>query len=171
MNNQNTPSIYVACLAAYTSGYLHGRWIDVTDESSLRDEIQDMLNESPIKDAEEWAIHDYEGFGGYQVHEWEDIEILCELAEMIQEHGEWFVDLVQHLGGKEYALDAMKNYYYGEHKSDFDFASDLFDELYANAIPDSVRFYIDYDKFCQDLFINDYFFIATDHGVHVFSNH
>lgn len=28
----NTPRIYAACLAAYNSGRLHGRWIDATQD-------------------------------------------------------------------------------------------------------------------------------------------
>lgn len=34
--------IYVACLAAYNNGKLHGVWIDATDDI---DDIQDQINE------------------------------------------------------------------------------------------------------------------------------
>lgn len=27
--NCETPKIYVACLASYNAGFLHGRWVDV----------------------------------------------------------------------------------------------------------------------------------------------
>ena len=30
------PEIYVACLASYNSGILHGEWIEVTDEEPLK---------------------------------------------------------------------------------------------------------------------------------------
>ena len=51
--------IYVACLAAYNNGHLHGEWIKVTDEASIWEAVQAMLFASPIEeDAEEWAIHD-----------------------------------------------------------------------------------------------------------------
>ena len=57
--------IYVACLAAYNNGHLHGEWIEVTDEASIWEAVQAMLFTSPIEeDTEEWAIHDYEGFEG-----------------------------------------------------------------------------------------------------------
>jgi len=60
--------IYVACLAAYNNGYLHGEWIDATQElSDIYDQVNAMLKASPVEEeAEEYAIHDYEGFGGYQ---------------------------------------------------------------------------------------------------------
>ena len=38
------PRIYVACLAAYNNGYLHGAWIDADqDVDEIRDEIATML--------------------------------------------------------------------------------------------------------------------------------
>lgn len=50
--------IYVACLAAYNSGNLHGVWIDATaDIDDIQDQINSMLESSPVEDAEEYAIH------------------------------------------------------------------------------------------------------------------
>ena len=35
--------IYVACLAAYNSGHLHGSWIEVTDEAAIdRSLVRDL---------------------------------------------------------------------------------------------------------------------------------
>ena len=49
--------IYVACLAAYNNGILHGRWIDAEQDAwEIYDEVQDMLKASPIGEAEEWAM-------------------------------------------------------------------------------------------------------------------
>lgn len=43
------PRIYVACLASYNNGVLHGRWIDLDglDYDDLSNEIAAMLRESP----------------------------------------------------------------------------------------------------------------------------
>jgi len=61
----STIRIYVACLAAYNNGHLHGRWIDATrGESHICEQTRAMRAASPIEAAEEWAIHDYEGFEG-----------------------------------------------------------------------------------------------------------
>lgn len=51
------PRIYVACLAAYNSGCLHGRWIDATTPEEIWEQVRAMLADSPEPDAEEWAIH------------------------------------------------------------------------------------------------------------------
>ena len=60
--------IYEADLAAYNNGKLHGVWINVSDDlDGIHEQINAMLAESPEGFAEEYAIHDYEGFGGYSV--------------------------------------------------------------------------------------------------------
>jgi antirestriction protein len=62
--------IYLACLAAYNNGKLHGVWIDATNDiDDIQDQINEMLESSPEEDAEEWAIHDYESYGFYKVSE------------------------------------------------------------------------------------------------------
>ena len=67
-----TPRIYVADLAAYNNGHLHGVWIDATQElEEIWTEIRTMFKDSPIENPEEWAIHDYENFFGYSVGEYE----------------------------------------------------------------------------------------------------
>lgn len=39
-----------------------------------------MLIASPIEDAEEWAIHDYEGFEGASISKHEEFEDVAKLA-------------------------------------------------------------------------------------------
>lgn len=64
------PRIYVASLADYNAGRLHGCWI-VANQSpdDIYREIQEMLSASEVPNAEEWAIHDFEGFGDHRVDE------------------------------------------------------------------------------------------------------
>ena len=58
--------IYVADQAAYNAGHLHGVWIDATLElDDIQGQVDAMLAASPVEDAEEYAIHDFEGFDGY----------------------------------------------------------------------------------------------------------
>lgn len=82
-----TPRIYVACLAAYNAGRLHGRWIDATiGADAIHEQIEQMLAESPEPGAEEFAIHDHEGLGDIGEHE--SIERIAELAEAIDDAGD-----------------------------------------------------------------------------------
>ena len=76
-----TPRIYIACLAAYNSGKLHGAWIDATQGiEDIQRHINSILRTSPIPDAEEYAIHDFENFGSYRVSEYEGIKEVSEIA-------------------------------------------------------------------------------------------
>ncbi len=46
----DTPQIYIACLAAYNNGILHGEWIDATqDVSTIYNEIHEMLLTAPLR--------------------------------------------------------------------------------------------------------------------------
>ena len=45
-----------------------------------------MLATSPSPQAEEWAIHDYEGFAPYEICETEDISTISQFATEITQH-------------------------------------------------------------------------------------
>ena len=75
------PRIYVASLSDYNNGHLHGCWISAAQDSDLiYDEIHQMLATSPSPQAEEWAIHDYEGFTPHDIEETEDIPTIARIA-------------------------------------------------------------------------------------------
>jgi antirestriction protein len=69
--------VYVACLASYNSGRLHGAWIDLegdTDADDLQEAIAWILATSPEPGAEEYAIHDSCGLPSYLArNEWPDL--------------------------------------------------------------------------------------------------
>lgn len=82
------------------SGILHGVWIDALDDlGSIQDKINIMLASSPEFGAEEYAVHDYEGFGGYQVSEYENIQTIHEIACFINEYSEISAKLLNHFCG------------------------------------------------------------------------
>ena len=165
---QTTPKIYVACLAAYNNGFLHGQWIDANQSAeAIHSEIQDMLAQSPIAGAEEWAIHDYEGFEGIRLSESEDIDTVVEIAAMIKEHGPAWCAYANYEGLDYATKENFEEAYQGEWDSEEDFAEDLAGETME--IPKHLEFYIDYEKFARDLFINDYFSADGECGkVYVF---
>lgn len=171
-NHFLNPKIYVACLASYNNGALHGCWCDATnDEDLIFDEIQSMLSNSSIPNAEEYAIHDFENFGSFRIEEYDSISTVHEVALFIQEHGDLGAELLTYLGDIESAQRALEDNYHGEYENELDFATYLFDECYAHDIPKNLQFYIDYEAFRRDLFINDYYSINVDGATHIFSYH
>ena len=170
-NPMDTPSIYVACLASYNNAILHGVWIDATQsEDDIMDEIWTMLDSSPESNAEEYAIHDYEGFGNIQIHEYESIYNIVEYASFIQEYGELGLALLC-----DYSVDdaqtMLEDYYQGCYDSEVDFARQLFDDCYAHQMPDSLICYFDFEAFTRDLFISDYCSIQYNGDTHIFINY
>lgn len=165
----DTPSIYVACLAAYNNAILHGAWIDATqDIDAIKESIQSMLKSSPIAGAEEFSIHDYDGFHSLQLSEWEAIADVHAYATFIAEHGPLGADLIAHMDTVELAQVALEEDYAGCYASLADFAQELTEE--TTTIPKNLLYYIDYARMADDMEMSgDIFTIETAHDkVHVF---
>ncbi len=164
------PRIYVADLAAYNAGHLHGVWINAGDDlDDIQDQIGEMLNKSPVEDAEEYAIHDYEEFGGCEISEYEGIEAVHEIACFIEEHPDLGGELLAHFcGDMDEARKAIEEHYCGEYSSLADYAQSLTED--TTDIPGHLEFYIDYERMGRDLEINgDIFTIETRFDqVHIF---
>lgn len=73
-----TPLIYVASLSDYVAGRLHGVHIklDGRELDEVWGEVQKMLKSSRDPGAEEWAIHDHENFGKWDIGEYADMRVL-----------------------------------------------------------------------------------------------
>lgn len=161
--------IYVACLAAYNNGRLHGRWIDATqDADAIQAEINEILAASPVPMAEEWAIHDREGFEGAPLEEYSGIDHVVELAAFIAEHGKLGAMVLENHGGDLDEAEAAFENYAGQHRSLADFAQDLTEE--TTEIPASLVNYIDYEAIARDMLLSgDVFVIELGfEDVHVF---
>lgn len=158
--SNDVPCVYVACLAAYNNGKLHGQWIDCNqDTADIWAEIEEMLSNSPEPDAEEWAVHDFENWQGIEISECEDIERLAKLAQMLTEHGAAFAAYCQYYGNDASPED-FTEYYMGEYKSEEDFAYEQWEELGLIKKLEELNIfdsYINWEAIARDLFIDSYF--------------
>lgn len=165
------PRIYVACLAAYNNGHLHGAWIEATtDEWAMWAHIEKMLAASPIPNAEEWAIHDYEGFGGLNISEHASLGRIAEIAAFLAELGELGAEVLDHVcGDTDQARELMEGCYLGCHDSLADYLQELTEETVA--IPESLRCYIDWQAMARDAEMSGDLFTIVDAfaQVHVFA--
>lgn len=162
--------IYVACLAAYNNGKLHGAWIDaVQDADAIEEEVQAMLKASPEPGAEEWAIHDYEGFHGLKIDENEPFDVVADLAAILDEHGEAYALYAGNVGLQYASPEDFEEAYQGEWDSEEAFTQDLFEQ--CNDIPEHLENYIDWPRMARDFFCGDYYSILDgSNQMHVFSN-
>ena len=82
---KNKPKIYVACLASYNAGVLHGKWIvPSTDIDELQNQIDEVLKTSRSWNADEFAIHDYDNF--YDLGEYPNLEDIIKIQEAYKNH-------------------------------------------------------------------------------------
>jgi len=167
-----SPRIYVACLASYNAGKLHGAWIDLgsgVDVDDIMESIADMIEESPSPGAEEWAIHDYDDMPGFS-DEHPNLGELCEAAELIEDRGEIAGKLLE-----EYTLEEAKRYledgYQGQYESVEEWAEQFLEDTGAlSGMTDQLKWYFDFCSYARDCELSgDIFTIEIHHKeVHVF---
>ncbi|MEO1670168.1 MAG: antirestriction protein ArdA [Cyanobacteria bacterium J06631_2] len=166
-------SVFIQSLADYNAGRIVGEWVDVEgmDEGELQDAINKVLAQSEEEVAEEWEFADYDGFYGLGLDGFSSIKRVIMSAKAIQEHGEPYTLYANHVGLEYATTQGFEDAYYGAWDSFKEFAEHLFDECYLSQVPESVRFYIDYDAFARDLELDYFHERGSDGQTHVFRCH
>lgn len=180
-----TPRIWIASLSDYNNGILHGEWIDAAREpDEIYADIQRILAASPTtrrtgEPAEEWAIHDFDNFGDYRVHEHDQIESVARVARGIAEHGLAFAAYADVMDGYPEALDGFQDAYLGHYDSVEEYARQVMDDLgnerlLDEVVPESLRPYvqIDYKRLSHDWLLSGDFHVinAAGGGVWLFDS-
>jgi antirestriction protein len=198
--------IYVAVLADYNNGEMHGAWIDCDGKSAedIQDEVNVLLRTSKhpnvmvdcpdcdiqhpsdldnlecdtcngttkVSSAEEWAIHDHEGFYGL-VGESTSFADVAKAAELIAEHGEAYALYTGHCGVDLPDPDDFRDHYSGEWESVEKYAEDYIDNSgMLDSMPENLRNYFDCAAFARDMVLGgDIYKIEMSNGnVAIFSN-
>lgn len=180
------PRIYVASLSDYNAGILHGTWLGADlGAEILHEGIAEMLAESPAMKrygevAEEFAIHDFEGFGLVHLEEYESIERVAQLAQGITEHGDafgvWWA--MESRGDADWG-DVQSQFaeqYLGEFSSLEDYAGQVLDDMGFDIdelpdIPDGLRPYVkvDIEAWARDMeYSGEISTVESPSGVYVF---
>lgn len=136
-------------------------------------DITDMLQESPQAFAEEVAIHDYEGFAGWRVEEYESISVITAVARAIAEHGPAVSTWLDHRGeATPETIASFAEAYLGEWSTMSAYAEHLVDDLGVNITvePESWSHYVKFDteQLGRDLNIDLVSGESPDGGVFVF---
>lgn len=180
--------IYVACLASYNNGVLHGAWIDVDgkDEGDIQEEVAAMLRASPypnvmvtcpacdgdgeidgapchsaecngsgeVRSAEEWAIHDHEGFGNL-IGESTSFEDVAAIAEVLgsdnQDTRRGFKWLIQDRGFTVAEAARRADEVRTSDGTATEYAEEFAADVYSEAMEGPLAAYIDFDRFARDL--------------------
>lgn len=170
--------IYVASLSDYNDGILLGDWIRADrDPDELFEDISRMLSQSEQPIAEEWAVHDYQGFGDLPIGEYEDLTWLTGVAHGITEHGpayaHWAATTDRTRADDE---TAFLDDYLGEYDSTDDLITEWIHDTYdlgrhLQDLPEHIARYLTFDEdaFLRDLRIELDIIDRPDGGVWVFS--
>lgn len=141
MKTKVEPAIWVADLAAHNSGILHGKWIPLCGKD--RDEVYEIIEEILAEGTklygketcsekhEEFAIHDYEGFGPIKVGEYDSISDLLEHVERIHDDPDKYFAYID-AKGEHYADSYDPDNVYGPYASEEDYAYQTLDDCLGN---------------------------------------
>ncbi|WP_315751339.1 antirestriction protein ArdA [Bradyrhizobium sp. SZCCHNS3055] len=183
---------YAACLASYNNGRLHGAWIDASEDThAMQEQISAMLRASPfpnvmvthpdtgesVPSAEEWAIHDHEGFG--ELSEYAGLADIAEafaINEVAEEHDIPLAVLREAMrdAGARDADDFISDRYRGKYDTWRDFAEQFTEDTQdMNAIPEWLQAHIDWDSIASEFeMCGDFCGIRHDGGgLYIFWNH
>ena len=169
------PQVYVACLACYNEGRLHGRWIDA-DELEHEWGYRKHYGNAPPEDEDgrypmtkckkpnhdEWAIHDYDGVPNLGEHP--DIPYLINVMRCIEEHGdafrEWFNLDPHNKSHHDDLSEAFQEAYCGKYKSEEDFAAEHAESM-GYISPENqnpLLMYVDYELFWKASLRHSHYF-------------
>ena len=169
--------IYVACLASYNNGVLHGRWIDASsDVEEMQAEVDAILRESKfpnvkvehpdtgemVPSAEEFAIHDFDGIPS-TLGEYCGLQAIADYVEFVEEcedvAGDNAAELAKAMIDNWHSVDSAKDElenFAGIYDSFREYADDAADEMIAchssdGKTPQMLINYFDYDAWARDL--------------------
>jgi antirestriction protein len=174
---ERVPHVYVADLAAYNNGELHGAWIDATQEpEAMWEQINAMLARSPIPGAEEIAIHDYQNFGPLRLSEYESINTVAKIARGFVEHGRAFLHWVAYRGTSDTdAVEDFEDNFLGHYTSYEEMGEELADaatieQLLDEHLPGHIRSFVTVDYESYGEHIGSGMHVAQDEdGIYVFN--
>ena len=165
-----TIKIYVASLEAYNNGKMVGDWVTPTNYLSF-EKFNDAI-QIATKNADEVAVHDYEGIDlDNEYPDFEDLYYFCQALEDSWLDNEAIIAYAENTGEEldnELIADA-ENSYVGTFSSFQEYAEDYADEL-IHSTDDFLKSYFDYESFARDLEYDYMVCDVSDYNVAIFSN-
>lgn len=166
------PRIYVADLAAYNAGILHGSWIEL--EGLTVDDVQSSIyglleegtrlyrHETCSSQHEEWAIHDYDEFGPVKIEEYEDLTKVVQYAAWLLDEPDKFAAWLAY-NGKHCAEDFDPESVIATGEASLaDYAAQMVEEGLYGEVPETLRRYINYEDMARDMDIEGSYVVVNN---------
>jgi antirestriction protein len=177
-NEKATLRIYVADMAACDAGHQRGVWIDIdgdTDPGEVRAEIAALLATSPVRAAVEWSIRDHNGYGGIEIGEFDSIERIVAITDLLADHAAEVIAPFVHGWGSRPAAEmrsAFEEAYQGRWETRDHYAEEVLagEELLAQ-VPERLRGYLELGRLLRDAERSGALWtVETADGIHVIAN-
>ena len=163
--------IYVGTYKKYNEGSLFGKWLSLSDYSDYEEFYEACKELHSDEEDAEYMFQDWEGIPKGLINEsWisENVFELIEQANQIDDFDAFmaFIDISSYSLEDEdlgYLLSKFRDSYAGKYDSQVAYAEQYVENCYS--LSDFMQTYFDYDKFANDLFIEDYYFDNNTNAV------
>ncbi|WP_323115355.1 antirestriction protein ArdA [Pseudomonas guariconensis] len=117
-----------------------------------------------VPSAEEWAAHDWDGEGLSGFGEYPDLDEVLTHVRMVSEHGDAWVAYVDHVGAHHATEEDFSDSFAGAYDSPEDWAEEFLTDTGAlGSIPESLRYYFNFESYARDARIGGYM-AFVEHG-------
>jgi antirestriction protein len=169
-----TPNVSVACPNCEGSGKVNMFLKELGRSTALV--CDGCKGSGQVPSAEEWLVHDYDGewFGlASMLGETSDLRALCELSELIDQHGEAYAAYVGQVGQQYATPEGFEDAFLGTFRSVEDYAEDYADSVgLFDKCNDTLKNYFNFEAFARDMqYSGDISAVEGGDGVFIFSNH
>lgn len=161
------PKVYCGTYAKYNNGNLFGEWMNLNDYSDYDEFYKACKELHKDEDDPEFMFQDYEDFPSVYYNESfgrKSFDKIKEFAEC--DNQDAFMAYLENVN-ENADYDEFEQNYCGEWGSKQEFAEETFNECFD--VPDNISYYIDYEKFARDIFIDSYVSVdAPNYNIYVF---
>ena len=146
-----TMRIYVGTYAKYNDGNLFGKWLDLEDYTDRDDFYKACAELHADEEDPEFMFQDWEGIMSNMINESYVSPECWSLLDAYEKYDEDAVNAYCYCFG-EWNENDFNERYRGEYDSWEHMAEELLEDTgELNRIPESLRYYFDYEKYANDL--------------------
>ncbi len=159
---------FIGCLSSYNNGIISGKWFEwASTMDQLKQQMNEVIAGSPMADAEELQFQDYDGFNA---GEYPDYDRIVEIGEALLSYPEAVVNA--YLSNDESAdLSNIDDCYYGEYKTEEEFAMDLAEQTGFKEPGTWPYNCIDWDRATKDIMYDFWSADLPNGNVAIFNNY
>ena len=122
-------------------------------DTHLQQQVFQMLEQSPLENAEEYAIHDHEGFGDLSLGEFVSLCRINKIALFLNDYPELGDTVLNYCNGeRDEAIRLLDECYLGTYDSVEDYAQEFGEECFV--IDQALQCYIDWKSYARDMFLS-----------------